>query len=423
MGKVVGMSLADRRRALGYSQEGLAHEVGVDRRTVGRWERGHTVIQPPLRPVLAEVLHVTLADLDRLLPATQALPEKYAGVPAGERDSPGADDMLRREFLRAITVAGTFAALDAEQADALAESVHRGSPEDALRMNEHLWRVYRLAPSKRSVQPLVTDQLAVLSRSVRRHSAAEAASLCEAAGNLFQLAGELAFDDNRLSDAVASYSLAASASKEAGSFDLWACALVRHAYVEMGTLRYAEAAELLEAAQRVARRGDSTLPTRCWVAAVQAQAHAGLGDMAACEQALALAETVIDLNPTDSPGGWIRFDGSRLAEERGSRYVQLGRLDLAESTLLDALRQATLAEGQSYRRRGAVLTDLAAIGAAHQDVDRVTAYGEEAVRLARESSSGYVATRLRSLQGTLGALAKNSRVADLRSQIVALKDT
>ncbi|HLT09887.1 MAG TPA: helix-turn-helix transcriptional regulator, partial [Micromonosporaceae bacterium] len=32
------MGLAERRRALGYSQEELAHALGVDRRTVGRWE-------------------------------------------------------------------------------------------------------------------------------------------------------------------------------------------------------------------------------------------------------------------------------------------------------------------------------------------------------------------------------------------------
>lgn len=32
------MGLAERRRALGYSQEEFAHALGVDRRTIGRWE-------------------------------------------------------------------------------------------------------------------------------------------------------------------------------------------------------------------------------------------------------------------------------------------------------------------------------------------------------------------------------------------------
>ncbi|WP_462189268.1 MULTISPECIES: helix-turn-helix transcriptional regulator [unclassified Frankia] len=32
--------LTARRRAMGYSQESFAHELDVDRTTVGRWERG-----------------------------------------------------------------------------------------------------------------------------------------------------------------------------------------------------------------------------------------------------------------------------------------------------------------------------------------------------------------------------------------------
>src|SRR5579872_4549914 len=35
-------TLAERRRALGYSQEALAEKLGIDRTTVGRWERGET---------------------------------------------------------------------------------------------------------------------------------------------------------------------------------------------------------------------------------------------------------------------------------------------------------------------------------------------------------------------------------------------
>lgn len=41
------MGLARRRRTLGYSQEKLAQLLGVDRTTVGRWESGRIVPQPP----------------------------------------------------------------------------------------------------------------------------------------------------------------------------------------------------------------------------------------------------------------------------------------------------------------------------------------------------------------------------------------
>lgn len=415
------MSLADRRKALGYSQEELAYAVGVDRRTVGRWERERVQIQPSLRLKLARVLHITLAELDTLLTQPQTFPRESAGPPPGDHHASGSiDDMIRREFLHAMAVTGTLATLSVDEAAALAEGASRGASSDFLRMNEHLWQVYELARSKGSVYPVVREQLASLNRTLHGQSDAEVRSLCGAAGDLFQLAGELAFDNTRYTDAAASYALAASASKEAGACDLWACALVRRSYIDMSGRRYKEAVGTLAAAERVARRGDRTLSTRHWVASVQAEAHAGLGDLDSCERALDRAEEVIHLDASAHNGGWLRFDGSRLAEERGARYLRLGRLDLAENALTDALRQDALAQGRSYRRRGAVLADLAAVGAKRRAPEQVVTFGSEAVRLARESSSGYVTRRLQGLRDEFGPLASNGRVADLGAEITAL---
>ena len=100
------------------------------------------------------------------------------------------------------------------------------------------------------------------------------------------------------------------------------------------------------------------------------------------------ADQVLELPAGSSNAGWLRFDGSRLAEERGARYVELGQLDLAEQALTTALRQSPLAKGQSYRRRGAVLTDLAIIGAKRRDIEQTLAHAHEAVDLARRSGRG-----------------------------------
>ncbi|MEZ0159756.1 transcriptional regulator [Streptomyces griseorubens] len=331
--------------------------------------------------------------------------------------------MIRRQFLRAITVTSALVALPPDEGAALAEGALRGMSDDFLRMNGHLWQVYQLARAKRSVYPVVRDQLTALNETLGGRPEVEAQALCGAAGDLFQLAGELAFDGNRYTDAAASYTLAASASQEAKSYDLWACALVRHAYVDLYERRYADAVGALSAAEKVARRGDGSLSTRYWVAAVQAEAYAGLGDLSACERALDEAEKVTGLSGAAHNGGWLRFDGSRLAEERGARYLQLGRLDLAEKALSSALSQDILASGQSFRRRGAVLTDLAAVGARRQDPDQVIAYGGEALRLARTTSSGYVARKLLGLRTDLGPLTRDARVAELGAEIDALCTT
>src|SRR5262245_12046260 len=59
--------MAKRRIVVGYSQEGLAEVLGVDRSTVSRWERGTQVPQPWQRPALAGKLGVSLEQLDGLL--------------------------------------------------------------------------------------------------------------------------------------------------------------------------------------------------------------------------------------------------------------------------------------------------------------------------------------------------------------------
>lgn len=414
------MGLARRRRALGYSQEQLAQLLGVDRTTVGRWESGRIAPQPTQRRGLATVLDISLQELDVLLPPPRTADQKETGQQSSDHLSAGdPDEMIRREFLRILTISGALAALPDDEAEALTAGIRRGVPADFARMNRHLWQVYQLARTKSTVSPIVRDQLTALNEALAG-SRGNNRPLLSAAADLFQLAGEVSFDANRYADATTSYALAASVSKEAEAYDLWACALVRHAYVDMSEHRYHQAAQILGVAEKLARRGDKTLSTRHWVASVQAEVHAGLGDLDACERALERAEEVRDLPADSTNGGWLRFDGSRLAEERGARYVQLGRLDLAESTLREALQQTALASGQSFRRRGVVLTDLAAIGVKRHDPEQAVEYGKEAVELARASSSGYVARRLRGLCDEFGPLRRDHRVAELGAEIAAL---
>ncbi|MEU7835325.1 helix-turn-helix transcriptional regulator [Nonomuraea sp. NPDC049129] len=59
--------LADRRKALGYSQEYFADQLGIDRTTAGRWELGKTEPCPYIRPKICDLLKVTADELDHLL--------------------------------------------------------------------------------------------------------------------------------------------------------------------------------------------------------------------------------------------------------------------------------------------------------------------------------------------------------------------
>ncbi|MEV6142646.1 tetratricopeptide repeat protein [Streptomyces sp. NPDC051992] len=114
-------------------------------------------------------------------------------------------------------------------------------------------------------------------------------------------------------------------------------------------------------------------------------------------------------------GGWLRFDGSRLPEERGACYLQLGRPDLAEDALT-----AALAQPLSLRRRAAVLSDLAALGVHRRDPGQVVHYAEAAISLAGRSNSGFIGKRLDGLRGRLAPLMSDERVSDPDHRIAAL---
>ena len=459
----LGRYLAALREAAGLYQTDIARAVPCHRTTVAHaeagsqlpaaifWEVADRVVDAKGTLILrydqfiqAKSAHLAQQQANRRARA-QATVQRLAAGPSlspdhaspmfRARDEPqvsmvasassgGFDDMMRRELLRLLSMIGVLIMTSCadEPLDYSDYSSSTGSRFDNLTvgdyaaMNDHLWRVFALSKSKGAVLPLVRDQLDVLITGLSRsRGISEHRRLCALASELLQLAGEIFFDANMYSDAAYCYNLAATASKEAAAFDLWACSMTRHAFIEMYERRFDKATPMLELAARLARRGDGALSTRYWVCSVQAQAFAGLGQLAACQRALDAAEQVRGLSDAASNGGWLRFDGSRLAEERGACYVQLQRPDLAERTLGDALRQDL-----SARRRASVLTDLAMVGLQRGDVDQLTSHAEAVLEIAARTRSGFVGRRLQELQGHLIPLLGNGKVRQLDRQIMAV---
>lgn len=90
--------LARARKAVGYTQEGLAERLGVDRSTIVRWELGNTAPQPWLQPRLAGVLGVSAAEFRELL-------EEADRAEAGTTPAP--DNSVRSTSRPAVTVEGS----------------------------------------------------------------------------------------------------------------------------------------------------------------------------------------------------------------------------------------------------------------------------------------------------------------------------
>ncbi|MET9354769.1 helix-turn-helix domain-containing protein [Streptomyces sp. NPDC006617] len=408
---------AERRTAQGYSQEDFAEALMVAVSTVIRWESGRATPRPHQRPAIASLLEITLLELEGLLvnepPADFAAPSDVPALSPCDDD-----DMKRREVLGLLAVTGALVALPGSD-DSPRERTDAGLLENGEGVHRGLWQVFTLSESKQAVFPAVRRQLDTLTTCLAgARTDADRARLCTMTADLYQLAGELFFDANRYTDAAQCYTLAAHAAQAGGVHDLWACAMTRHAYVELYAPRASAAQPLLAAARSIARKGDTALSTRHWVAAVQAEAYAAMGDIDACTRALDEAEEVHALDGRSRNGGWLRFDGSRLFEERGACYLRLGRPDLAEDALASALAQPL-----SLRRRAAVLTDLAVVGLHRRDVDQVMHYAETAIGLADQSNSGFIGKKLDGLRERLAPHMSDDRISSLDHRIAALSRT
>ncbi len=352
--------------------------------------------------------------------AQRADPDSGIGAPTAAE----IDDMDRRELLRLVSIAGALQAVSPIDSHLLGGAgLSRPAELDVetldgySSLNAHLWRVFVLSRSKAAAFPLVREQLDVLVGHLQRSASPPRTRrrLYALTADLLQLAGEIFFDRNLYTDAAHCYALAATASREAGDVDLWACALVRQAFISIYEREFSKAAPMLDAAAGLARNGDSTMSTRYWVSAVQAQTYAGLGDFDSCQRALGAAEGVHALDGAVHNGGWLRFDGSRLPEERGTCYVELHRPALAEQALTDALRA-----GLTARRRGSVLVDLAVLSARRRDLDQLAAYATAAMDLARRTGSGVVGRKLLALQAQLAPLLGDNQVRVLDEEIAVL---
>src|SRR5215475_7068606 len=82
--------LAQRRKAVGLTQEQLADQLGVERSTVARWERGETLPLPWLRPRLAQALRVSADRIEEFLATDAATASPPDPAPVVPRQLPAA---------------------------------------------------------------------------------------------------------------------------------------------------------------------------------------------------------------------------------------------------------------------------------------------------------------------------------------------
>jgi transcriptional regulator with XRE-family HTH domain len=406
----------------GLSQEALAAATGLGVRTIKRAEAGGR-----LRPHTTRLL---AAYLKRSPEALGLLP--YGRVQGEPRDDQHAADgdgeyVRRRELLGLLSVAGSAATWSSEAlpgvgvdwlrlAGAISDPGRLDDTvlQDCAALNRSLWQAFHAATRTHVLLAPALAQLRQLTGLAgTMQMAAHSRRLYALVAEVGQLVGLLYYHANQDAAAVRCYTASAGAAKAAGDYDLWATALVRHAFIPLFDGHPEHALPLLEDAARLAQRGDSTLGTRYWVAAVSADPYAAVGDLTACERALGLAEGVGRLRAgAASNGTWLRCGEADVLENRGASLLTAGLPEQAEP----AFRGALTSWPTPSRRRGLLLADLARTALRTRDAERACDYGRQAVAVARQCSGMFVRS-LRALDTDLDAYTDVPAVRELKERI------
>jgi DNA-binding XRE family transcriptional regulator len=344
--------LAECRKAVGLSQEGLAEMVGVDRSTVVRWERADTEPQPWHRPKLARALHVSTEDLAALLADVGEVP-----VRPNERldyvlKNPARVDLVAVAFLRE-----RLQRLD-EQYDhqpstlLLAEAGQLYG--QAVFLREHAGSLVRRELLAAEMEAAILVGQLVWDASQRRD---------HATANHF-------FDQ-----AIA----AARARRDAVGEGL---AELRKSYVALYGIRSPQVG--LALAHRAAVVADLDSHVVAGLAMLHVgEAYAMLGDGRRCDDALGAAEGHFDHISPDDPASvlFVPSDHGRLT---GSCWLFRDRPDKAEP-ILDATRKTLKDQKKST---AIVLGNLALAGIRQRNVDAGVAQLHAAIDVVEVSRGG-----------------------------------
>ena len=421
------------REALRLSVRDFAARLGVAVRTVNKWEARQADITP--LPHMQEVLDTALARASdeakaRFAAANRAeVPEHKTAQTSGQ---PVRGAMLpvvvngRLMFMPidadALAVAPLVGHADMESLERLGSAARQPSRIDPIAV-EHLELVTQthrsLYHDLSSVEliPAVTGHLQVTTLllggtqrlPLRRRLAAIAV---ESAGHAAWLFHDLGDQHS----AARYYSVAGVAIREAGDPALDAYVRGFRSLVKGSHGQAREALGLAQGAVEIAERS-GTATTRAWLASLEAQALASVGDQQSCLGALRRADTALGQARREEDPAWMyEFDHARLMGLTGACYGRLGKIAAAERTLRDAL-EALGPKGT--RCRAEVLVDLARMRARQQDAEEATGLAGEALEIAVETGSTAGVQRVRRFRpelaqwnGTRAVTALDEQLAD-----------
>ncbi|MEN3306673.1 MAG: hypothetical protein V7603_2875 [Micromonosporaceae bacterium] len=344
--------LAQRRKALGFSQERLAEAIGVDRSTVVRWERADTEPQPWHRPNLARALKVPVEELAALLADVGDMPARVNERLDYVLKNPGRVDLVAVAYLR-------------DQLQQLDEQY------------DHMPSTLLLAEA---------GQLYGQTVFLREHAASLVRrELLAAEVEATTLMGQLVWDASQRRDhgtANHFFDQAIAAAQQRRDAVSEANAELRKSYVALYGIRSPH--DGLALAHRAAVAAEPGSHVLAGLAMLHVgEAYAMLGDGSSCDDALGVAETHFARITADDPAG-VLFSPSQHGRLAGSCFLFLGKPGKAES-ILNATRQMLK---DQKKATAIVLGNLALAGIRQRNVDTAVVRLHEAIDVVEVSRGG-----------------------------------
>ncbi|HLW03099.1 MAG TPA: helix-turn-helix transcriptional regulator [Ktedonobacterales bacterium] len=426
--------LRRQRELRGWSQAKVAdllHEMGgaADGKMVGKWERGVVRPSPYYRERLCGLFGLTAEQLGfvRSLPGEVAtvVPLLSESGPQALFASGEALDMIRsrRQFLQELLQTACTALVLSPYAELSPESIERfvkavAAParvdtpvlEDLETITSRFWKLR--ANTTLDLLGGVQEHLhAVVHLLKHPLPSTSAQRLCALAGEIAQMLGQMLFDARELALAWPYYTLSVHAAQAAGNQELWAVGLGRMSLLLTFDGRPQQGLVLLDRAQHFDLQ---RARIRCWLAAVEAEAQAHLGNVYACLQAVERARQIEAHELLEEDRYAVGMNASRLAGYEGASFVRLQQ----PSRALPALQHALdLLDADALRPRSSILTDMGLAYAEQGEVGEACRVAGEALVITTHTRSLRVFSQVRALHSTLESWKASAPVQALEQQM------
>ena len=384
--------LARRRKAVGFTQEGLAERLGVDPTTVRRWESGETEggPQPWLWPKLARCLQVSVDELEELLSGAAPKAATFAALNVDEQQHVAAALADARRYFDGPVVDYFRKQLDACMVD------------DG-----------ELGPLK--TLPIVLGLLRTIEQHGREVQLPIRRELLSLGACGAEFAGWLYRDTNDLVRAGCWYDRATEWAQEAGDLPMQGYVLLRKSQMAYDARDPLRVSTLAQAAQE----GPWQLPTKVRAEVTQQEAlgMAMLGEpFPDIERKLddarrILAQATID----DEQPGMLSayFNANTLLLRNASSFTEAGKPAQAAVVFGDVLKNASLSRRDTGYFRSRRATALALSG----EPDEAARVGLASVDIAVTTNSRRTLRVLTEVVHTLTPWHGRSPVRDLHDAV------